>query len=52
MKNIIIFLSEHFHFFGGKIFSIYSNRHVFVMHTVSEGLSVRILRMNTVITAL
>ena len=37
MKNIIIFLSENFHFFVVK-FSLYLNRHVFVMRlgTVSR----------------
>ena len=30
MKNITVFLSENFQFFGVK-FSIYLNRHVFVM---------------------
>ena len=42
MKNIRGFLSENFQFLGVK-FSIYLNRHVFIMYTVCSGLSVQIL---------
>ena len=37
MKKKSEFLSENFHFFGGKIFSIYFNRHVFVMKSSTES---------------
>ena len=36
MKNIRVFLSENFQFLEVK-FSIYLNRHVFVMHTDNEN---------------
>ena len=36
MKNIRFFLSENFHFYGVK-FSVYLNRHVFVMKNICSG---------------
>ena len=50
MKKYLNFLSEKFSFFGGKVFSIYLNRHVFIMQknpvSMTYGLRVIIIAGN------
>ena len=42
MKNIRIFLSDNFHFFVVK-FSVYLNRHVFIMWVLNDTTTTNIL---------